>query len=346
MTRHRTARRSFLQAGLMTAVASLALGWGAAGPAQAQGSSYILATATTGGTYYPVGVTLATLVKIKLQASDGIDMSAISSAGSAENIRLMRRGDAQFSILQGLFGVYGRDGSGPLAEEGPQEHLRSVSTLWQNVEHFLLIDDLADTGTIVDMKNVYGRAYSMGAATSGTRFSNEFILGNLGIDYEQFEQVHKGYGSSIDDLRSGAIVGTNPAAGPPAGAVTRVFAQMGEEIAFLQFTEDQARTADGGNNVYSPYTIAAGTYPGQEKDWQSIAQPNFLAVNADVDEEHVYLVTKTVYENLPFLINIHPATDEMALEAALTGLPFPLHPGAARYYEEVGIEIPERLQPR
>lgn len=259
---------------------------------------------------------------------------------------MMRNGDAQFAILQGLFGVYGRDGTGPLAQEGPQANLRSITTLWQNVEHFLLIKDLAETGTIEDMKHAYGQPYSMGAATSGTRFSNEFIFGNLGIDYGQFEQVHKGYGSSIDDLRSGAIVGTNPAAGPPAGAVTRTFAQMGDEIAFLQFTDEQARAADGGNTLYSPYTIEAGTYPGQEEDWQTIAQPNLLTANADVAEEHVYLITKTIYENLPFLINIHAATDEMSLETALTGLPFPLHPGAARYYEEVGIDIPEHLRPQ
>ncbi|MDF2096809.1 TAXI family TRAP transporter solute-binding subunit [Aquibaculum arenosum] len=345
MTRHRKARRTFLQASALAAVTSLALSWGA-GAAQAEGSSYILATATTGGTYYPVGVALATLVKIKLQASDGIDMSAISSAGSAENIRMMRSNDAQFSILQGLFGVYGRDGIGPLEQEGPQANLRSITALWQNVEHFLLIKDLAETGTIEDMKNVYGQPYSMGAATSGTRFSNEFILGNLGIDHGQFEQVHKGYGSSIDDLRNGVIVGTNPAAGPPAGAVTRALAQMGDDIAFLQFTEEQARAADGGNTLYSPYTIEAGTYPGQEEDWRTIAQPNFLAVNADVAEEHVYLITKTIYENLPFLINIHAATDEMSLETALTGLPFPLHPGAARFYDEVGIDIPEHLRPQ
>lgn len=60
--------------------------------AAAQDRSYILATATTGGTYYPVGVAIATLVKVRLMASEGVDMSAISSAGSGENIGLMRDG--------------------------------------------------------------------------------------------------------------------------------------------------------------------------------------------------------------------------------------------------------------
>ena len=91
-------------------------------------------------------------------------------------------------------------------------------------------------------------------------------------------------------------------------------------------------------------TIAAGTYPGLDKDVNTIAQPNFLAVNATVDENHVYLLTKTMYENLPFLQAIHPATKAMAVESAMAGLPVPLHPGAQRYYEEMGLDVPEHLK--
>ena len=87
----------------------------------------------------------------------------------------------------------------------------------------------------------------------------------------------------------------------------------------------------------------AGTYPGQDSDIQTIAQPNFLAVNAAVDEEHVYKLTKALYENLPFLQAIHKATEAMDVNAAMGGLPVPLHPGAMRYYKEVGLEIPAHL---
>ena len=57
----------------------------------------------------------------------------------------------------------------------------------------------------------------------------------------------------------------------------------------------------------------------------------------------MYLLTKTIYENLPFLQAIHPATKAMALERAIAGLPLPLHPGAARYYQEMGIDVPDSL---
>jgi len=120
-------------------------------------------------------------------------------------------------------------------------------------------------------------------------------------------------------------------------------ASAGDGVTLLNFTEAQMMEADGGRGLWTPYTIPAGTYPGQEADVQTIAQPNFLATSADLPEEHVYLLTKTIYENLAFLQAIHPATKAMALESAIAGLPLPLHPGAARYYQEVGIDIPERL---
>ncbi|MBU4120581.1 MAG: TAXI family TRAP transporter solute-binding subunit, partial [Proteobacteria bacterium] len=83
--------------------------------------------------------------------------------------------------------------------------------------------------------------------------------------------------------------------------------------------------------------------PGQDKDINTIAQPNFLAVRPDVPVETVYKITKTIYENLPFLHNIHKATLAMKLGKAIAGLPAPLHPGAAKYYKEMGIKIPAAL---
>jgi TRAP transporter TAXI family solute receptor len=156
--------------------------------------------------------------------------------------------------------------------------------------------------------------------------------------------VDAGYGPTADALANGQAVAAGIPAGPPTGAITRLMASNPGKFTILDVTEEQLAKMDGGRNLWVPYTIAAGTYPGQDKDINTIAQPNFLAVNASVDENHVYLLTKTIYENLPFLQAIHPATKAMAVEKALNGLPLPLHPGAQRYYEEAGLEIPDRLK--
>ncbi|MFM1892213.1 MAG: hypothetical protein RLZ44_1290, partial [Pseudomonadota bacterium] len=155
---------------------------GMAAQAHAEGD-YLLATASTGGTYYPVGVALSTLVKVKLQPTDKINMSAINSAGSGENIKLLRENESQFAILQGLYGAYAWQGSGPLAQDGPQRELRAVTMLWQNVEHFLVKAEHAKTGTIEDVKGI-GSVAGFGKKNSGSLGSSTTIFANLGVDID------------------------------------------------------------------------------------------------------------------------------------------------------------------
>lgn len=310
----------------------------------AEERNYLLATASTGGTYYPVGVALSTLIKVKLQPKQKIGMSAINSAGSGENVKLLRDDEVQFAILQGLYGSYAWNGTGPIANAGPQKDLRAVSMLWQNVEHFTVKKEFAKTGTVSDILGMKGESMALGKKNSGTLGSNTVLLTNLGANVEKdYSLVYVGYGPSADAMQNGQVAGMGTPAGAPVSAVTKAVANMGDDVVVLDFTDEQLKQADGGLGLWTRYVIPKGTYPGQAKDINTIAQPNFLAARSDVDEDAVYQITKTVYENLPFLNAIHGATKAMAIEKAIAGLPMPLHPGAAKYYQEVGIEIPERL---
>lgn len=307
---------------------------------------YLLATASTGGTYYPVGVALATLVKVRLLATHGINLSAINSAGSGENIKLLRDNEVQFAILQGLYGAYAWQGTGPLEQAGAQRDLRSVSMLWQNVEHFVVDTSAVQTGTVADLESLRGRNAGFGKRNSGSLGSSRHILSHLGLDPERdFDLYFGGYGALAEAFQDGRIAVMNTPAGVPVGALTKVFAARSGDATLLSFTADQAARADGGLGLWSPYIIPAGTYPGQDEDIPTIAQPNFLAVRSDIADDDVYRITQAIYENLGFLRAIHKATNAMAVEQAITGLPLPLHPGAARYYREAGLEIPERMLP-
>jgi TRAP transporter TAXI family solute receptor len=305
---------------------------------------YVLNTASTGGTYHPVGTAISTLTKVKLLPKEKFSLTAVNSAGSGANVQAMGAGTADFAILQGLFGSYAATGTGPITE--PQEKLRSVTMLWQNVEQFVVAAENVETGTVSDLVALKGMAAGMGSQNSGTIGSNGVLLSGLGIDIEaDFELVYAGYGPTTDAMANGQVVAAGIPAGPPTGAITKLMASNEGKFTVLDVTEDELAKMDGGRNLWVPYTIAAGTYPGQDKDINTIAQPNFLAVNASVDENHVYLLTKTMYENLGFLTAIHPATKAMAVEKAMAGLPVKLHPGAARYYQEAGLEIPAHLMP-
>lgn len=322
------------------------MGWwlGFSPPGIAEERNYNLATATVGGTFYPAGSALATLIKVKLQPAYKIDMKAIPSAGSGENIRLLQENKAQFALLSSLIGYYAWTGKGPFAADGSQTYLRAVTVLWQEAEHFVVRREYAQTGTIEDMRGLQGKKVSMGLKDSATIESNRLLLGNLGIDIDQhMDLIYLGYDASAKALQKGEIEAMSTPAGIPVSAVTLAKNALGDGAVILEFTDAQLERADGGLGLWTRYVIEAGTYPTQGKDIDTIAAPSLLAVRADTDEEAVYQITRAIYENLAFLHVIHAALSGTRLDKALIGLPIPLHPGALRYYREVGLEVPGRL---
>jgi TRAP transporter TAXI family solute receptor len=205
-------------------------------------NSYILATASTGGTFYPVGVAISTLAKVKLEPSKyygKMTLSAITSGGSGANIKLLRDNEAQFAILQGLYGRWAATGTGKLKSVGKQSHLRSVSMLWQNVEHMVIDSEYVKTGTVADLQALYGKKFGIGKKNSGTRGSGEEILANIGVDTSKYTYVHKGYGGTSGAMQNGEIAGMNIPAGPPVSAITSVYEKLGDKITTLDFTDDQ-----------------------------------------------------------------------------------------------------------
>jgi hypothetical protein len=332
---------SLLKKVLVTSALSAALITGV--NAAAKEKKYIIATASTGGTFYPVGVGIATIASIKLAKANKMTFSAITSAGSGENIDMIDKGEVDFAILQGLFGSMAWQGKAKY-DGKPRKNLRSVSMLWQNVEQFVVYKDVAKTGNIMDMKNLYGKKFSITARNSGSRVSGETILGALDIDYSKMDLQYLGYSPSSTAMQDGKILGMNIPSGTPTSAITNAYATIGaDKIQHLEFTDADIANIDKAYPVWTRFVIPEGTYPGQVKDINTIAQPNLLVVSKDTPEETVYLLTKTMYENLPFLNTVHKATKAMSVQKAIAGLPMPLHPGAAKYYMEKGIDIPARL---
>jgi TRAP transporter TAXI family solute receptor len=218
--------------------------------------------------------------------------------------------------------------------------------LWQNADHFVLLTDLTTDGSIADIARLGGERFAIGARNSGAERSGRHILESLAIDYEVTTNLaYMGYGATASAIQDGTIVGMNIPAGVPVTAITRAFAMVGENLTLLSFTDEHLTRVNAKYPLWSLYVIPAGTYPNQPEAVQSIAHPNLIVVRADVPDEAVYQVTKAIWENLAALHEIHKATREVTLDRALRGLGAPLHPGAARYYRERGIEIPPRLVP-
>jgi hypothetical protein len=303
-------------------------------------NNFIIATATTGGTYYPVGVALGTIITQK--QAPALSASAINSAGSGENIQMLINDEAQLAILQGLYGAMAYKGKGTYAGQ-PVKNIRSITMLWENVEHFLVQTKYVKTGNIQDLQNL-AQKFSIGERGSGTEGSTRTILEALGILPETaFTPEYLGYSPSVQAMIDGRIAGASIPAGPPVAAVTQALAQLGGKVTVLSISEDQLEKICSEYPVWTSYALPANTYPGQSKNIQTIAQPNFLACRADLPEDVIYSVTKTIYDNLSEIQNIHKATLAMKLEKAIGGLVVPLHPGAAKFYREKGLTIPADL---
>ena len=302
----------------------------------------MLATGTTGGTFYPVGVALSTLAKAEAEAD--FSLTAISSAGSMENIKLLRDNQSQFALVLAIFAAWAYNGEGPI--KTPQSDLRSISGMWPNVEHFVLHSDFVTSGTLSDLNNLDGERYVLGARNSGAEHTGIYILDALEIDYEKKLTLgYMTYGASAGALQDGNIVGMNVPAGPPVTAITQAFAQMRSDMTVLNFEMSQIAAINQRYPLWQAHELPPDTYPYQDQSIMTAASPNVLIVRADVSEKIVYDLTRMLWENLPTLQQIHSATRSMRLEEALYGIPVPLHPGALRYYRERAIQIPDNLNP-
>ena len=303
---------------------------------------YVLTTATTGGTYYPVGVALATIAHAELAESEGISLTAISSAGSLENVKLLRDNQAQFALLQGPFGAWSWAGEGPV--RNPQTHMRSVAAMWKNVEHFVLLTSLTETGTMSDLNNLDGERYVLGARNSGADQTGRFILDTLGIDYQsKFSLAYMGYGPTTSAIQDNNIVGMNIPAGAPVSSITQAYALLGDRMTILNWTQEQLDQINAKYPLWDWYEFPPGTYPNQDELIRTVASPNVLVTRVDIPEDVVYHITKVIWENLATLQEIHGATRDMRMDIAVAGLGAPLHAGALRYYREIGLPIPDRL---
>lgn len=339
-------RSSGWRCGLVAAVSLAALFQPGCSPRIPPERDLLLATASAGGTYYPVGVAMATLVTRKLGPETGLNMSAITSSGSAENIALLLNREADLAIIQSLFGALAWEGRG-MYDGRPVRNLRSLSLVWENVEQIVAYRRNAPTGTVADLDLLHGKRLSIADKWSGTEISARTLLTALGHDPDRdFDLAYLSYGPSVEALQNRRLDAMFLAGGVPTGAVTQAFAAVGpEDLALLEFTPDAIARVRAQYPLWNEYVVPAGTYPGQDQPLHTLSQPNLLVAHAEVDEQVVYDLLACIYGNLPELNRMHRATREMSLGRALRGLPVPLHPGAVRFYREAGLDIPAALLP-
>ncbi|MCP1170369.1 TAXI family TRAP transporter solute-binding subunit [Limimaricola litoreus] len=306
----------------------------AAGSAAAQ-SQLSIATGGTGGVYYPMGGGLAEVINNHVE---GMSATAEVTGASVENMGLIATGDADLAI--GLADTVQQAYSGTGRFEGQElPMIRAVGSLYANM---VQIVTAADSG-ISSIDDLAGKRVSVGAPGSGTEVNAMTLLEANGMSFDDFEAQRLNFNETADALANGDIDAGFWSVGAPTSSILNLATT--QDVRMISLTEEQVTAAAEADPTFAALSLAGGTYEGVDEDVATIGVPNVLVVSSETDEETVYQITKAMYENIADLQAVHPAANETTVEFTMDATPVPLHPGALRYFEEAGAEIPDDLRP-
>jgi len=308
---------------LLVAAMGLALATGAA----AQQKFITVLTGGQAGVYYPLGVALS---QVYGKAVPDAKATVQATKASVENLNLLQagRGEIAFTLGDSL-----SDAWRGVEEAGLKTQLAKLRAVAGIYDNYIQIVANADAGirTLADLK---GKRISVGAPRSGTELNARVILKAAGLTYADFAKVeYLPFGESVELMKNRQLDVTLQSAGLGVASIRDLATAI--KIVVVPIPADiVART---GDPAYHPGTIPANTYTGQTEAVQTAAVKNFLVTHDGVPADVVYAMTKATFDNLDTLIAAHSAAKGIVRAEAIKGLPVPLHPGAERYYREVGL---------
>jgi len=293
--------------------------------AMAQGFINVL-TGGTSGVYYPLGVAIGKIYGDKIA---NVKTQVQATKASVENLVLLQqgRGELAFTLGDSLKAAW--DGDEEAGFKTKLDKLRTIGAIYPN---YIQIVATAESGikTLADLK---GKSLSVGAPKSGTELNSRAILAAAGMSYKDMGKVeYLPFAESVDLMKNRQLNASLQSAG--LGVASLKDLSTSTEITVVSVPK---AVVDKIGPPFVAVTIPANTYNGQDKDVPTAAVINYLVTSSAVSDDLAYQMTKLVFESLPELANAHAAGKEIKLEAAASGSPVPLHPGAIRYYKEKGL---------
>src|SRR5690242_3475287 len=321
-------RRSTLRGGSMKAlVRSLSLLLAVAAlPALGAEQFINVLTGGTSGVYYPLGVALAGLIG---KALPNAKASVQATKASVENLSLLQagRGEIAFTLGDSLSDAW--KGNADAGFPTPLKKLRGIAAIYPN---YIQIMARADAG-IKTLADLNGKKISVGAPKSGTEINTRVILAAAGLSYKDFAKVeYLPFGESVELMKNRQIDVTLQSAGLGVSSLRDLAASV--PIVVVPIPEAVIKKIN--DPAYILAVIPANTYNGQSADVSTAAVQNFLVTHEGVSNDIAYGMTKALWTNLPELVAAHAAAKAIDIKHALQAMPVPLHPGAEKYYKEVG----------
>lgn len=289
---------------------------------------YILATGGTGGTYYPFGGSIANIWNTKVE---NMNVTAQATGASAENLRLINKGEAEYAIVQNDVMDYAYNGTDLFAGE-KLANIMTIGTLYPEVVQIAVSKD-SGIKSVADFK---GKRISVGDAGSGVEFNAKQIMEGYGLTFDDIKKSNLSFKESAEGIQNGTLDGCFVTAGVPNAALQELAFTAG--LTLVPVDGEAAKKICEKYGYYTQTTIPGGTYKGTDDDTPALAIKATLAVNSKLDEQTVYEMTKALFENLNELATAHAKGKEVSAKAAVTGVSVPFHPGAKKYFKEIGLE--------
>ena len=319
----RAVRRVVALAGVIALVAGCG-GEGSGSGSEGGGGRLSIATGGTSGVYFVYGGGLAKVISSNLE---GYRATAETTSASVDNLILIQKGSSDIAFTLGdtaLDAVAGREA---FKQKVPMKALAQIYDNYTQV--------VAKKGSgITKIADLKGKRVSVGAPNSGTEVIADRILEQAGIDPKNgVKREGLGVEESVQAMKDGSIDAFFWSGGLPTAAITDL--TTSEAITLLDTTEFTDALRQKYGDVYQDSTIPSGTYKGVSKDVPTIAVPNYLVVNAKMDEQLAFDLTKLLFDRKQDLVAVHPEAKNLdPQKAGKVIAPIELHPGAQRYFDE------------
>jgi TRAP transporter TAXI family solute receptor len=301
--------------------------------ATAQQSQRFITIGTGGvtGVYYPAGGAICRLVN-RDRAKHGLRCSVESTGGSVANVNLLKSGEIEFGVAQSDVQYNATKGMAQFQKDGAMGDLRAVFAL--HPEPFTVV--ARKEANITKFEDFKGKRFNVGNPGSGTLASMNELLAAMGWKMSDFSLASElrpdEHGPALCD---GKIDGFFYAVGHPSANIQDPTTICSAKLISLTGPAVDSLVKD--KPYYAVATIPGGMYPNNPNPTTTYGVQATVVSSAKVPADVVYVVVRTVFENLDEFKKLHPALANLKPEDMVkNGLSAPLHEGAARYYKEKG----------
>ena len=287
-----------------------------------------LGTAPPGGAFFVVGGAISEVLN-EFRGEAGWQVNAEATKGTQENLRRLARGELDLALANSAITYFAVRGEGGWAEPMP---IRTVMTLAPNVALFI-----APRGSGIEkISDLRGKRVVLGPAGAGFEYFLRPILGAHGITYEDLTPLYATQAGAVDLLADGAAAAAFLGGAVPTSSITQ--AATTQSIVFVPYDEAAVDQLLGGYPFFDRATVPAGTYRGLEADYEGMNVGSMHLVAAEnADEELIYAMTRTIWENRASVVERHAAGRAINPKVVVRNTGTPFHPGAERFFREIGL---------